>query len=259
LTRAAQGNDELAKLKRLRHLAMRLVDSDASNVPIVHPIRWPGSWHRKSEPRLCKIEALEPDREIDLDAALAALEAALQTSDPEGNGFDAEPRSYSADNDRERPDWSALVQNILTGKDLHQSTMRLAAGYAGSGMTAAAALRMLQALMLATPLPHDERWQARFADLGRLVDDGLAKYGNDAMPNKETEQPAERIKLPFLDMSRWDADKPPMRQWALHERIPLMQTALFSGEGGGGKSNSWLQECYAHTIGGDWLGMLPEP
>jgi RecA-family ATPase len=65
--------------------------------------------------------------------------------------------------------------------------------------------------------------------------------------------------LPFLDMSRWDVDKPPMRQWALHERIPLMQAALFSGEGGGGKSNSWLQECYAHAIGRDWLGMLPEP
>jgi RecA-family ATPase len=74
-----------------------------------------------------------------------------------------------------------------------------------------------------------------------------------------TNKPAERIKLPFLDMSRWDADKPPMRQWALHDRLPLLQTSLFSGEGGGGKSISWLQECYAHAIGRDWLGMLPEP
>ena len=77
--------------------------------------------------------------------------------------------------------------------------------------------------------------------------------------SQSAEQQTECIKLPFLDMSRWDADRPPLRQWALHERIPLMQAALFSGEGGGGKSNSWLQECYAHTIGHDWLGMLPEP
>jgi RecA-family ATPase len=86
------------------------------------------------------------------------------------------------------------------------------------------------------------------------------EYGSSNRNRSQAaEQPAQRIKLPFLDMSRWDADKPPKREWALHERIPLMQAALFSGEGGGGKSNSWLQECYAHTIGRDWLGMLPEP
>jgi RecA-family ATPase len=82
-------------------------------------------------------------------------------------------------------------------------------------------------------------------------------------PPKESPTPAptpEQLpRLPFLDMSRWDADRPAIRQWALHERIPLLQASLFSGEGGGGKSNSWLQECYAHAIGRDWLGMLPEP
>jgi RecA-family ATPase len=82
--------------------------------------------------------------------------------------------------------------------------------------------------------------------------------------NEEIKKPAEQTpkelpRLPFLDMSRWDQDQPPKREWALHERIPLMQASLFSGEGGGGKSNSWLQECYAHAIGRDWLGMFPEP
>jgi RecA-family ATPase len=82
--------------------------------------------------------------------------------------------------------------------------------------------------------------------------------------NEEIQKPAEQAPkklppLPFIDMSRWDQEQPPKREWALHERIPLMQASLFSGEGGGGKSNSWLQECYAHTIGRDWLGMFPEP
>src|SRR5262249_9830922 len=133
--------------------------------------------HRKHEPVLCQIEALEPDREIDLDAAVAALEAALSGKD--GNGFDHDAGPHDHDDDRERPDWAALVQNILTGKELHHSTLRLAASYVGSGMKPEHALRQLQALMLASTAPHDERWQARFADLQRLVRDGAGKYGNN--------------------------------------------------------------------------------
>ena len=101
---------------------------------------------------------------------------------------------------------------------------------------------------------------------GKEVADQIAEwlgYEHFGEPPKESPppepKPEQLPRLPFLDMSRWDADKPPMRQWALHERIPLLQVSLFSGEGGSGKSNSWLQECYAHAIGRDWLGMLPEP
>src|SRR5262249_31533120 len=74
LKKPARGKD-LRKLKELRRLAHVLVGGDMSNVPIVHPIRWPGSWHRKSTPRLCEIVSTEHiDNEIDLDDALAKLE-----------------------------------------------------------------------------------------------------------------------------------------------------------------------------------------
>src|SRR5262249_53659401 len=43
------------KLKLARKLATAIVGGDASNVSIVHPIRWPGSIHRKAEPKLCRI------------------------------------------------------------------------------------------------------------------------------------------------------------------------------------------------------------
>ena len=42
----------------------------------MHCLRWPGSWHRKGEPRLCEIFTVNPDAEIDLDTALTALQAA---------------------------------------------------------------------------------------------------------------------------------------------------------------------------------------
>jgi P4 family phage/plasmid primase-like protien len=72
LTQSAKGGG-VAKLKRARDIATRIVGGDVTNVPVNHPIRWPGSWHRKKEPRLCEIESLNCDQEIDLDVALQAL------------------------------------------------------------------------------------------------------------------------------------------------------------------------------------------
>jgi putative DNA primase/helicase len=65
------------RLRRLRVLAARLVGADTSNITIVHPIRSPGSWHRKNadRPVLTRVK-VEPDREIDLADALERLQAA---------------------------------------------------------------------------------------------------------------------------------------------------------------------------------------
>jgi hypothetical protein len=53
LRQPAQDTATLAKLKRARQLAADLVGGDPSNKSVCHPIRWPGSWHRKSDPVLC--------------------------------------------------------------------------------------------------------------------------------------------------------------------------------------------------------------
>jgi putative DNA primase/helicase len=75
----ARDAGSLTKLKKARALATAIVGADASGVPIVHPLRWPGSWHLKAEPRLCHIIE-ENDVEIDLGAAYELL---LQAAPPE--------------------------------------------------------------------------------------------------------------------------------------------------------------------------------
>src|SRR5262245_29015931 len=66
---------DITKLKRARRIATELVGGDTTNVPACHPIRWPGSWHRKAKPRMCEIVSTDHlDNEIDLDLALQALE-----------------------------------------------------------------------------------------------------------------------------------------------------------------------------------------
>jgi predicted P-loop ATPase len=56
---------EHALLKRARALACTFVGADATAITPAHPLRWPGSWHRKNEPRLARIVDLRPDVEIE--------------------------------------------------------------------------------------------------------------------------------------------------------------------------------------------------
>jgi RecA-family ATPase len=65
--------------------------------------------------------------------------------------------------------------------------------------------------------------------------------------------------LRWIDMSNWDNEPRPVREWAIPNRVPLRQTGLFSGEGGTGKSIIEMMKDVAHVAGKDWLGSLPEP
>jgi hypothetical protein len=66
------------------------------------------------------------------------------------------------------------------------------------------------------------------------------------------------LPLKWLDMSRWDDQPLPEREWAIRDRVPLNQAGLFSGEGGTGKSIIELMKNVAHVTGKDWLGSMPE-
>lgn len=64
--------EQHAAAKLARSLACAIAGGDPTSNALVHPIRWPGSWHRKAEPRLARIAA-ETKSEVDLNDALAKL------------------------------------------------------------------------------------------------------------------------------------------------------------------------------------------
>ena len=72
-TRDAEGH---AQLEEARRLACAYVGADASAVPINHPLRWPGSVHRKGAPRLARTVA-QSETEIELVDVLDRLRAAV--------------------------------------------------------------------------------------------------------------------------------------------------------------------------------------
>lgn len=86
----ARSEKERALLKRARAMASMLVDGDDTAAALSHPMRLPGSWHTKSEPRLCRItDDGDADREIKLEWAVEELSKALAAKGEEWKGRSA--------------------------------------------------------------------------------------------------------------------------------------------------------------------------
>ncbi len=78
LTEPTREEADHARLKRARRLACAFVGADATAISLVHPLRWPGSVHRKGTPKLARILA-QSEHELELGEALEILEAACPT------------------------------------------------------------------------------------------------------------------------------------------------------------------------------------
>jgi hypothetical protein len=242
--------DDLPALKRARDIAARLVGGDPSNKPICHPIRWPGSWHRKGKPILCSIETANPDREIDLAAGLAAL-ADICPEQPQQrtNGKD-----YSGD----ATDWASQIQNIITGDSYHGALVSLAAKVLTAGMSDGAAVNLLRGIMGNSTAPRDARWDARYADIPRAVSTAREKFGqapngippNQQQPNNHGEQ------APIIKSTTWqwrDPTELERRKW-LHARHYIRgEVTSTVGKRGGGKTNRTIVEMLSMITGRDLL------
>jgi hypothetical protein len=168
LAKPVKDKAAIEKLKRARELVARLAGADTTGAPVSHCYRWPGSWHRKAEPRLCEIETVDPDREIDLNHAFDILEKATKAA-----GGPSEERANTKDNeppaaDRPRLDWRDNFEKILSGGEFHPSLAPLASSFAARGVPRAVAEEILRSLLLNATTADPERLRRRDIELGKL-------------------------------------------------------------------------------------------
>lgn len=171
-------------LKEARTLATAIIGADASNVPAVHPLRWPGSWHTKDKPKLCKIAELNTDAEIHLSDALEALRLAAKSLP------DAIQQLKPQGAKNNPADYIQCADNIRAGVELHDSMTRIAAKRAHAGMNESDIIEELQTLMEVSEAPRDDRWQQRYNDIARTV--------RSAMKFK-TEEPTDQAIAELFD------------------------------------------------------------
>ena len=215
----------LALLKRARTLATRLVGGDPSNVPIVHPIRWPGSWHRKGEPRLCAIETADPDREIVLELALDALETAAPTQQMDGG-------TAPAADDNRRTEWEDAFRAVLSGESYHPTLVPLAASFAAWGAPEPVTDNVLRCLLINSRPQDPERERRRDAELGKLpetVASAYAKYSN----NSGGESGKEKTTVHWYGEN---GDHATPREALVDGLLPRTGTGLISGQWGAYKT-----------------------
>ncbi|MBS7790082.1 DUF3987 domain-containing protein [Roseococcus sp. SDR] len=183
LTEPTREAADHGRLKQARQVAQRLVGADASNTPIVHPLRWPGSWHRKGSPRLARIVAMDDAREIELQDALDRLQEAAAAAGLHDHPKSGEGASMGAGEERETDE---LIRVVLTAEDYHAPLAALAMRYLKGGMADAQAVLTLRGLMNAVPPESRDlkdgsfqagRWQARYDDIPRAVSSARAKLG----------------------------------------------------------------------------------
>jgi hypothetical protein len=91
-------------------------------------------------------------------------------------------------------DWNWLIENILHGRELHDSLRDLAFKLIVSGMSEDAAGNMLRGLMEKITTPHDERWLERYTDIPRLVSSARGKIDGQ-QSGKQQAQPNAAKKL----------------------------------------------------------------
>jgi hypothetical protein len=104
---------------------------------------------------------------------------------PKGNGHDDE-----------RVDWGSLYENIRAGRDYHESLRDLACKMVAAGTAPGAVVNLLRDLMEQSEAPHDDRWQARYDDIPRLVDGAvelLRKPEKKDPPPPDGEDPAQPV------------------------------------------------------------------
>jgi uncharacterized protein DUF3987 len=216
LSKAVLDKAALADLKTARSLATRVVGADPSNKPIVHPIRWPGSWHRKGEPRLCQIVAVDAEREIDLAQALETLRQAA----PKTNGKTEHFEAFGQQTGNGGTNWGELIAAVLTSESFHEPLVRLAAKLVCAGTADGAAVNFLRGLMDAAQ-PHDRRWQARYDDIPRAVESAREKYGQ----REEEEKP----EAPVQPVDLWGHFDPPLLPRGLLPEV-IERFAFIEGE-----------------------------
>jgi AAA domain len=236
----ARGQD-LAKLKRARELAALIVGGDPTNVPICHPVRWAGSWHRKGAPILSEGNP-NPNVEIDLEQALKALEAAAPKTahNKSGNGHDS---AYA-----EGGDWHSLIENILTGESYHAAITRLAAKMSKAGMNDGASVNLLKGLMENSSGPRDARWSSRYYDIARSVSTAREKYGE---PNDNPA--ADGAGVPIIKLSDWLRRDLPEPDFILGSWLTTTSRVFLFAPTGLGKTMVALALALAIAAGADFL------
>jgi hypothetical protein len=166
------------------------------------------------------------------------------------NGFDHDARAGSAD-------WDTLVAAIIGGQSYHASLVALAAKLVGSDVFDGSIVRLLRGLMHASAGPRDQRWEARFNDVPRIVGSARKKFGN-ANDASSSGTSANTGGKPLLwPYEGQPFEKIPRRRWLHAGHYCRGIVGLTIAPGGYGKTSLLITNAIEMTTGRGLIGPAP--
>lgn len=152
--------------------------------------------------------------------------------------------------ERVRPDerHADLIRRILTGDVYHDSLRDLAASFVAQGTREDAVVNHLRALMQNSAAPRDARWNARMAEIPKLVSSAAAKYApawadvsaivnrNEPSRNGVQVEEAAPFSLAASNATVLFAGKSKPVNWLVRGVFPTAKTIILASPPGIGKS-----------------------
>ena len=141
-------------------------------------------------------------------------------------------------------DWGEYLNNL----EDHDTLARFAMALVRSGMKPGPAVNLLRQHVEALTGGDPDRRQRRLDEIPGMLSSAQAKIEGEPQEDDGAELP-----LPYVDLALPLKD----REWLVHERIPMFNVTLVSGEGAVGKSILLMQLAGSTVLGKGWIGMIP--
>jgi hypothetical protein len=197
------------KLREAREFASLIVSSDPTAKPSVHPLRWPGSWHKKGEPRLAQIAEINHEVEVELGDALAKLRETAHALEIRTRG---EKRNTPAPDLNLSRDTKWNYDHIIDGycslsSGRHHAMSSLAVSLAMSALNAGYNIEAHELKDLLAQAQRDNPPSSRYneKELAHLAETSIPiahdRVGDDAAYKKKAEAEA-----------RWEAEEARIRR-----------------------------------------------
>lgn len=153
-------------------------------------------------------------------------------------------------------DVSGHIAGVLSGENLHDGLIRLAAHYVATGMAPKSVGHTLRGLMQACAVRNTEpgRWAERWREIPRIVASAVEKFRQN--PDATGETGSQDIAGGLWDtpapLAEFIAQEPGPVEWFVTERIQAGRGILITGVGGSSKTRFLY-----HLAIGTVLGRLP--
>ncbi len=267
LKEPTDNQEKHTELKKVRRMAAELVGGDTSGAPPAHPFRWPGSWHTKAEPIMCRIIELREDVEIKLEEATTILHDAIKKSYGynEVNQYSGHPENQNTPISQRNTKYAqvALEKELSELKNAREGGRNTALNKASFALGQLIAGGLLSRLDAENALGN-----AAFSigleihETEKTIKSGIeAGIASPRTQINNPSAPASSKDGEWVPTLRTGAEIQSMDikiEWLIEDILPKNSVTLLFGRGGIGKTTLALQINDAISSGKAFLGMPVE-